>query len=134
MGWPLYWTLMLVLIASCGVCARIAWRQAMRRERLALLLSQEVSRDDSEARYDSAAGERWLDDARSKALWLSETGDVTTDDIWRVCPPPSNVDGRLVAQVFDRSEWAIVDYCRSERGRNSARKIAVWRRKRAEAA
>lgn len=128
-----YWLLMAVLLSCLGCAARIVWLAAERRA-AAMASDRGHHAGDSEQRYDPVAGERWLSDARVKALWLAETGDVTTDDIWKVCPPPASVDGRLVSKVFDRAEWEIVGYRHSERGRNNARQIAVWRRKKAEAA
>jgi len=85
--------------------------------------------------YDPVAGERWVREARVAALRIfGERGEVTSDDVWNACPPPDTVDGRLMSSVLSRAEWEIVEYRRSARGRNAARKIAVWRLKGVEAA
>lgn len=85
--------------------------------------------------YDPVAGERWVREARVAALRIyGERGEVTSDDVWNACPPPDTVDGRLMSSVLSRADWEIVGYRRSARGRNAARKIAVWRLKGVEAA
>jgi hypothetical protein len=126
-----YWGLAGTMIGLTALAGREVYLRIVERVGRDLAVP-----DDADAeKYDAAAGERWLEDARKTARSLAETGDVSADDIWKVCPPPKAVDGRLLSRVFDRSEWEIVGYRHSDRGRNSARKIAVWKRKKiAEAA
>lgn len=86
-------------------------------------------------KFNAAAGARWVEEARDAAVAIANVRDeVTSDDVWQACPPPADVDGRLLAGVFNRREWEIVGYRHSVRGRNAARQIAVWRLKQAVAA
>lgn len=81
-------------------------------------------------KFDAAAGARWVADAQSVARRIyDERGEVSTDDVWNEFPPPRGVDGRLASTIFDRNEWEIAGRRVSTRARNSARQIAVWRRK-----
>ena len=86
-------------------------------------------------KFDATAGEIWIRQATEVALRIyAERGEVTGDDVWRECPAPSHVDGRLMSRVFNRSDWMITGYRQSARGRNAERKMAIWKRKIAEAA
>ena len=124
-----YLLVLLVNGLAMALAAIVVWTM-LSRDRF---LSQAVDRDSSGQRFDAAAGERWVDDARREARLLAAVGDVSADQVWTVCPPPSDVDGRLLAKVFDK-QWQIVGYAESARGRNKARQIAVWRLKQAVAA
>ncbi len=86
-------------------------------------------------KFDAAAGAKWVAEARKCAISIfMGKGEVTSDDVWQACPPPPSVDGRLTSQVLSRSDWQIVGYRHSVRGRNAARQIAVWRLKQRDAA
>ena len=59
----------------------------------------------------------WLEEARSAAYTIgSRGGTVTIDDVRRVCPPPDDVDPRVMGAVFTRSDWRKVGYMNSRRG------------------
>lgn len=95
-----------------------------------LLLPAPVDTPIEVEKFSAAAGAVWVAECRKVAARIvTERGTVTTDDVWAECPAPEGVDGRLIAQVFDRKEWEITGRVMSARGRNAARQIAVWRRK-----
>lgn len=78
------------------------------------------------------AGERWVEQARTVAAEIAKANNhVTADDVWKACPPPEGVDGRLLAKVFTKRDWELVGRTPSARGRNQARQIAVWKRREA---
>lgn len=141
-----YWILMSALLAVIVAMAAIVCSRALRRQEIAharlvqeelrhvmvpaqpLMLMPPVASE--MPKYDAAAGDRWVAEARDAAIAIANvTGEVTADHVWEVCPPPAGVDGRLMSIVFSKSEWEIGAYVHSSRGRNSARQIAVWRRK-----
>lgn len=89
-----------------------------------------IPRDAEEPKFDAAAGDKWVAEAREAAIAIASVkGEVTSDDVWSQCPPPDGVDGRLLSKALNRREWEVVGYRHSERGRNAARQIAVWRLK-----
>jgi hypothetical protein len=58
----------------------------------------------------------WLEEARSAAYKIGCTGGtVTINDVRRVCPPPVDVDPRVMGGVFLRSTWRKVGYLSSSR-------------------
>ena len=76
------------------------------------------------------ATDAWVAKAKQAAIELATNGDeVSADAVWNACPPPAGVDGRAMARVFSRDEWEIAGRVMSERGRNKARMIALWRLK-----
>lgn len=132
-------TFVLALVISCltAVAGIIVGREVLERERRRGADTLPPARlvESDAVQYDPVAGERWVREARVAALRIfGEHGEVTSDCVWRECPPPPTVDGRLMSNVLSRADWEIVGYRRSARGRNAARKIAVWRLKGVEAA
>lgn len=122
------------LIAAAGLL--VAREVTQRESRKSIDTSPPVRLVQSDpVQYDPVAGERWVREARVAALRIyGERGEVTSDCVWNACPPPDTVDGRLMSSVLSRAEWEIIEYRRSARGRNAARKIAVWRLKAVDAA
>lgn len=77
-----------------------------------------------------AAHAEWVDRARVIARKIAKAkGEVSSDDIWRECAPPSGADARVMGAVFaERGAWELVRYQRSERRvANHGRAISVWR-------
>lgn len=77
--------------------------------------------------------EGYLTRAREAAVRLAqEKGQITIDDVWEACPPPRDLDPRVLGGVFRRSspagEFVIVGYQKSRRTKfNHGRAIAVWK-------
>lgn len=99
------------------------------------VVAEDVAPRAEAQKFNAASGARWVEEARDAAIAIANVrGEVTSDDVWQACPPPADVDGRLMAGVFSRTDWEIAGYRHSVRGRNAARQIAVWRLKQAVAA
>ena len=85
------------------------------------------------AKFSTPSSAKWVEDARIVAARIfDERGEVTIDDMWAEFPPPDGVDGRIMAAVFPRTEWEVVEYRVSQRDVNHGRRIAVWTRKSAD--
>jgi len=75
--------------------------------------------------------EEWLDRARADARMIGTRQElVTIDDVRALCPPPPDVDPRVMGAVFTRSEWESVGYQRSARRECHNRPVGVFRLKR----
>jgi chorismate-pyruvate lyase len=60
---------------------------------------------------------QWLAEARSIAFQLAIThGEVTIDMVREKCPPPKNIDGRVMGAVFASRDWQCIGYEKSVRG------------------
>jgi hypothetical protein len=70
---------------------------------------------------------KWLDKARVWAQQRArEKGEVCADDVWFGCPPPPDVDRRVLGGVFQpRDLWEVVRYKPSIRRSCHGRPIAV---------
>lgn len=69
----------------------------------------------------------WLASAREAARRLAgERGCVTIDDVREACPPPEDVDPRVMGAVFRRCEFERVAYRQSRRSRCHFRPVAVF--------
>jgi hypothetical protein len=54
--------------------------------------------------------------------------EVTIDDAWDICPPPPNVDPRILGAAFyPKKLWLGVGHCKSRRKINHGRPVAKWR-------
>jgi hypothetical protein len=72
----------------------------------------------------------WLEAARMHARRIArEQGDVTIDDVRRVCPPPDGCDPRIMGSVFLRKDFQRVDFRASSRQACHGRPIGVFRLK-----
>lgn len=73
----------------------------------------------------------WLEMARGHARRIaSDKGEVTIDDVRRVCPPPDDCDPRIMGSVFSRKDFERVDFRASARETCHGRPIGVFRLKR----
>lgn len=66
----------------------------------------------------------WLVEARESAERLGLIGTVTIDDVRKVCPPPSDVDPRVMGAVFEHKKWEKTGYVSSTRGHGRA--VAIF--------
>lgn len=73
--------------------------------------------------FDNARAE-WLAVARESAYQLGQRGRVTIDDVRLVCPPPSDVDPRVMGAVFEHAKWEKTGYISSTRGHGRA--VAIF--------
>lgn len=72
----------------------------------------------------------WLANAREVALQLGEWfPEVTIDDVRILCPPPANVDPRVMGAVFLRKHWELLRHERSNRAACHNRPVGVFRRR-----
>ncbi len=70
----------------------------------------------------------WLEEARAAALSLGLGGrSITINDVRRVCPPPPDVDPRVMGAVFLRTIWVKTGYENSGRNRCHGRPIAIFK-------
>ena len=71
--------------------------------------------------------EEYLTEARLAAESLAnERGVVTVNDVREVCPPPANIDPRVMGAIFMAKCWQKVGYMSSSRAH--MRPIAMFRR------
>ena len=70
----------------------------------------------------------WLKAARSVARDIAaEQGSVTIDDVRAACPPPADVDPRVMGAVMRKPNFVPVGYQKSSRATCHNRPIAVFR-------
>lgn len=70
----------------------------------------------------------WLQQAREVARNLGERcGEVTIDDVRRLCPPPESIDPRVMGGVFKKSEWKLIRHQPSTRATCHHRLVAVFK-------
>lgn len=96
------------------------------------LFKSRRGRDNALARLEKAR-KLYLEQARWHAeqiAALSNDGTVTTDDVWKACPPPMDMDPRVMGAVFRTKEWEAVGFVASVRPDCHARPIRVFRLKR----
>ena len=70
----------------------------------------------------------WLTRARAAARSLAmRRGSVTIDEVRELCPPPGDVDPRVMGAVFKHNEFELVDYIESRRKACHGRHIGIFR-------
>lgn len=75
---------------------------------------------------------QYLADARHHAAMLAKDGRaISVDDVRRVCPPPKNIDGRIMGAIFRGQEWEPVAFFNSGRRTCHNRPIRLFRLKHA---
>jgi len=71
--------------------------------------------------------EEWLAAARAHAVMIaSERGEVSADDIHEACPPPPDIDPRVMGAVF-KGDFQLVRYEKSRRSICHNRPIGIFR-------
>ncbi len=65
--------------------------------------------------------------AKTYAIYLGPPRLVTVDDVRKECPPPPNVDPRVMGAIFNTPDWETVGYIRSARKACHTRPIAQFR-------
>ena len=60
---------------------------------------------------------------------IAEQGFVTADDIHEHCPPPADIDPRVIGAVLCPRNFFYVGTVTSRRAINHGRTIGVWRKK-----
>ena len=70
----------------------------------------------------------WLTMAREAAVRLARirSAGITINDVRAACPPPDDVDPRVMGGVFTRKQWRKVGYVNSERRECHGRPLAVF--------
>ena len=71
----------------------------------------------------------YLQQARYAAdkLYANGKKELTGNDIREICPPPANIDPRVMGAIFPRKIWKVISYRPSQRAR--MRPIAVFTKK-----
>jgi len=71
--------------------------------------------------------EQWVAEARRQAMaYARQHGSVTSDDVHRLCPPPSDAHPNLMGAVWRKCDLQAVGYKQSERPSARGRVIRVW--------
>jgi hypothetical protein len=71
--------------------------------------------------------EDYLAEARLAAESLAnQRGVITVNDVREMCPPPANIDPRVMGAIFKSKAWHKVGYMSSSRAH--MRPIAMFRR------
>lgn len=77
-----------------------------------------------------AAHGRWIDHARDIALRLGQGGrSLTVDMIRAECPPPADIDPRVMGSIFTRKLWESCGYIPGGRQESHGRPICVFKLK-----
>jgi len=72
----------------------------------------------------------YIERAREAARELLRQKDyITIDDVREVCPPPEDIDPRVMGAVFKQSEFESVGWTTSKRKVNHSRPIQRFRLK-----
>lgn len=109
----------------CRWCTEWAWETAD-----CPVIREIEEKPDNGQRFDKAATDAWIERAKIEAASLAATspnGCISADDLWVLCPPPENVDGRRLSEVWTKKDWERVGWTHSARGHNKGRQIAIWR-------
>jgi hypothetical protein len=71
---------------------------------------------------------RWLDRARAMlvALLGDGQGEVSSDDVWRYCPPPADVHPSCMGAVFKDDRFCVTGWRASTRPSAHARVIRTY--------
>ncbi|MBP0492200.1 hypothetical protein [Roseomonas indoligenes] len=70
----------------------------------------------------------WLAQARAHARLLGLGGrTVTINDVRAKCPPPEDVDPRVMGAVFQAKDWELLRHERSSRKTCHSRPVGVFR-------
>jgi len=70
----------------------------------------------------------WLARARAVARQLGQGGRVVTvNDVRALCPPPPNVDPRVMGGIFSGKDWELLDYARTNRRACHGRAVGLFR-------
>lgn len=85
-----------------------------------------ATRDDALDALEAARAD-YLARARHEAvlLWRAQ-GRVTVDDVRAVCPPPPDIDPRVMGAIFCGAEWRAVGHRQSRRRTCHRRPIQVF--------
>jgi len=71
----------------------------------------------------------YLMDARGIAEEIARNGDgtCTVNNVRERCPPPEELDGRVMGAIFSTSDWEHLGYERSDRAACHKRPISRFR-------
>ena len=76
-----------------------------------------------------AVRKAYLAKARAVAWRLGAKGAfVCVDDVRCVCPPPEDLDPRLMGAIFMGRDWVVVDRLNSHRRMSHNRPVAIFQR------
>ena len=68
--------------------------------------------------------EEYFTRARKWAIaYANETGSVIVDDVYRACPPPADIDGRVMGSVMRCKELVAGEYVLTTRSSSHGRPV-----------
>lgn len=77
-----------------------------------------ITDKESALRVLEATRKEYLEEARMAARKIalsSESKTCTVDEVREVCPPPKDIDGRVMGAIFNSKDWEMVGFERSKR-------------------
>lgn len=85
-----------------------------------------AARDKAKQRM-ATQNEEWLDRARSIMVEvIREKGSCSSDDCWRLCPPPASAHPSLMGCLFDDRRFVRIGDRLSERASARSRRISTY--------
>jgi hypothetical protein len=80
-----------------------------------------------EAAEFSYQASEWLERARSVAeLLVAKRGEVTSDDVLRVCPRPPEVSFNATGSLFRGKKWKSIGWTNTAQTQGHCRAIRRW--------
>lgn len=74
------------------------------------------------------ARSEYLIEARSVAHKLAkERVIITIDDVRSACPPPADINPKVMGAVFNTRDWQTAGFCATARKEAHGRPIRKWR-------
>lgn len=69
----------------------------------------------------------WLTEARAAARKIAaENGEVNINEVRAICPPPKDIDGRVMGAVFTRKEFVRIGFQNSDRKECHGRPVCIF--------
>ncbi len=68
----------------------------------------------------------WLGRARDAMAKLAEEREVTSDDVWRLCPPPKDAHHSVMGVLFKDARFVRVGSQQTRRAEGRARWISIY--------
>lgn len=80
--------------------------------------------------FENGQSSNWLEIARNVAIELGRKNYVVTIDMVREeCPPPDEIDPRIMGAIFTKKTWDRVGYTSGNRSASHYRPICQFRLK-----
>lgn len=98
------------------------------------LFNSTASRSARDAGMEQAAfsfdAQNWLTEVRAVArMLIAKNGEVTIDDVLRICPRPPWISPNATGSVFKGGEFVACGYTQTAKVSSHARAVRIWRLK-----